>query len=106
MRVKSIKHSSVNRVPRRSCVACREVKDKNALIRLVRLSDGSIDVNASNKKTGRGAYLCPTQVCWDMGIRSGKLERSLKVAITQDNREQLIRLGKEFIKDQINGEGK
>ena len=106
MMVKNISHYNVGRVPQRSCVACRKVKDKSALIRLVRLSNGRIEVNASGKIAGRGAYICPKQECWDIGIKGGHLEHSLKTAITQDNREQLIRMGKELVKDKVNGEGR
>ena len=41
--------------PQRTCVACRKVKDKWELIRLVRVSDGSVAVDTDGKKAGRGA---------------------------------------------------
>ena len=47
-------------------MACHKVKDKQELIRLVRVSDGSVEVDTSGKKAGRGAYLCRVEECWSM----------------------------------------
>ena len=84
--------------PQRTCVACRKVKAKQELFRLVRVSDGSVEVDAGGKKAGRGAYLCQTQECWEIGFKGGRLEHTLRTTLTQDNREQLIRFGKGLFK--------
>ena len=81
-------------IPQRTCVACRKVKDKQGLIRLVRISNGSVEIDASGKKAGRGAYLCRTQECWEVGLKGGRLEHTLRTTLTRDNREQLVRCGK------------
>ena len=75
-------------------MACRKVKDKRELIRLVRVSDGRVEIDVSGKKAGRGAYLCGVQECWVMGLQGGRLERTLRTTLNQDNREQLIEYGK------------
>ena len=90
-------HVRVKHMPQRTCVACRKVKDKRELIRLVRLTDGSVEVDASGKKAGRGAYLCGVAECWQAGLQGGRLERVLRTALTADNREQLIRYGKDLL---------
>ncbi len=77
-------------------MACRKVKTKWELIRLVRISDRSVEVDIGGKRAGRGAYLCPAQECWETVLKGGRLERSLRTTLTQDNREQLIRFGKDF----------
>jgi len=86
------------RVPKRTCVACRKVSAKHELIRLVRISDGSVEVDANGKKAGRGAYLCRTQDCWEIGLTGGRLEYTLRTTLTQDNREQLIKHGETLLK--------
>ena len=58
---------------------------------------GMVDI--SGKKAGRGAYLCPSQECWKFGLKGSQLEHSLKTTLTQDNREQLIRFGEDFLKE-------
>ena len=81
--------------PQRTCVACRKVKAKQELIRLVRVSDGGVEIDTSGKKAGRGAYLCRSQGCWEIGLRGSQLEHVLRTTLTQDNREHLIKYGKE-----------
>lgn len=83
-------------IPQRTCVACRKVKAKRELIRLVRISNGSVEVDTSGKKSGRGAYLCQTPECWEIGLKSGRLEYTLRTTLDQKNREQLIEYGKDL----------
>ena len=91
MRRKNISSHSVKYIPQRTCVACRRVKAKRELIRLVRISGESVEIDIDSKKAGRGVYLCPAQECWEIGLKSGRLEHSLRTTLAQDNREQLIK---------------
>ena len=84
---------SIKQLPQRTCVACRKVKAKRELIRLVRIADGSVEVDTGEKKAGRGAYLCPAWECWELGLKAGRLEYTLRTSLTRDNQEQLIRYG-------------
>ena len=94
-------------IPQRTCVACRKVKAKRELIRLVRISNGSVEVDTSGKKAGRGAYLCQTPECWETGLKSGRLEYTLRTTLDQKNREQLIKYGEDlFIRELTSGKGK
>jgi hypothetical protein len=62
-----------------------------------------IEIDTTGKKTGRGAYLCPAVDCWETGLKSGRLEYALKTSLTQENREELIRLGQELLKERGSG---
>jgi len=88
---------SIRHIPQRTCVACRRVRPKQELIRLVRSSSGKVEVDTGGKEIGRGSYLCQAQECWEVGLRGGRLEHALRTTLTLDNREQLIRYGKEVI---------
>ena len=77
-------------------MACGEVKSKGELVRLVRVSGGGVEVDPGGKREGRGANLCPAPNCWQIGLRKGRLEYTLRTTLAQDNREQLIRYGKEL----------
>ena len=81
-------------LPQRTCVVCRVVKDKRELVRLVRVSDGFVEVDDSGRKVGRGAYLCRGQDCWQEGMKGGRLERALRTTLSHENREQLVEYGK------------
>lgn len=97
--------SAGKHIPQRTCVACRKVKPKQELIRLVRIANGSIEVDSNGKRMGRGVYLCQAQSCWEIGLKGGRLEYTLRATLTQENREQLIRYGDE-LKESISGKGK
>ena len=95
----SSSHSvSIKHIPRRTCLACRQVKAKHELIRLVHTLDGNIEIDTSGKKAGRGAYLCPARECWEAGLKGNRLEHTLRSHLTQDNRKQLIEDAKELLK--------
>ena len=72
------------KIPQRQCMGCRERKAKRELIRVVRGTDGSVSLDFSGKKNGRGAYICPDPECLKKAIRSKALDRSLEVAIPED----------------------
>ena len=77
-------------VPQRTCVACRQTSAKRQLVRIVRAPDGSVTIDPSGKRSGRGAYLCSTAECWDMGLKRGMLSRALKIdAISEENLQTL-----------------
>ena len=80
-------------IPQRTCVACRKVSAKRELIRLVRLADGSAEVDTGGKKAGRGVYLCRAWGCWQTGLKGARLEQALRTTLSQDNRQQLIKYG-------------
>ena len=84
-------------LPQRTCVACHKVSTKRELIRLVRISNGSIEIDTGGKKAGRGAYLCRAQECWEIGLKGNRLEHVLRTTITPDNREQLIKHGETLL---------
>lgn len=69
------------KIPQRQCVGCRTMKDKKALIRVVRTPEGQIVLDATGKKSGRGAYLCPDMACLKKARKSRALERAFALAI-------------------------
>lgn len=71
----------VKKIPQRQCVGCRTMKDKKALIRVVRTPDGEIVLDATGKKSGRGAYVCPDPACLKKARKSKALERAFSLEI-------------------------
>ena len=71
------------KIPQRQCMGCRERKNKNEMIRVVRKTDGEVSLDFSGKLNGRGAYVCPDPECLKKAIKSKSLERSLEVEIPQ-----------------------
>lgn len=58
-------------------------------MRLVRLPSGVVEVDASGKKPGRGAYLHAEAACVDQALRKGKLARALKVTLNPTDLDSL-----------------
>ena len=74
----------VKKIPRRQCIGCREMKEKKALIRVVRSPEGEISLDTVGRKPGRGAYLCPDPECVRKARKSKALERAFETAIGED----------------------
>ena len=70
-------------------MACRQVKNKRDLIRIVRTINGSIVVDEKGKLAGRGSYLCRARGCWDEGLKSNRIEGVLRSKLSQLDREKL-----------------
>ena len=83
-------------VPQRSCVACRQVRPKTELLRIVRTPHGEIQVDRTGKVAGRGAYLCRHERCAEQALKQNKLGRALGVAVGEEVateiKEQLARV--------------
>ncbi|WP_033125517.1 MULTISPECIES: RNase P modulator RnpM [Clostridia] len=75
----------------RKCVGCQEMKSKKEMLRIIRTQEGEFLLDATGKKNGRGAYICPSSECLSKAIRQKGLERSFKQAIPQDVYEMLER---------------
>ena len=51
------------KIPLRMCIACRELKEKKNMLRVVKNGDGKIFIDFSSKAAGRGAYVCDNSEC-------------------------------------------
>ena len=73
--------STGKKVPQRQCIGCGEMKNKKDLIRILKGTDQEISIDATGRKNGRGAYLCPSMECLKEARKNKGLERSFKMAI-------------------------
>ena len=69
--------------PERMCVACRQMKQKNELIRIVK-SDNTVTLDISQKLGGRGAYICKSKECIDTAKKRKALSKHFKMAINEE----------------------
>ena len=79
----------VKHVPLRTCVSCQETKSKRELLRVVRTPDGHVVIDATGKKSGRGAYLCARLSCWETAIKKKRLEQEFNLSISEEDRAGL-----------------
>ena len=66
------------KIPLRQCVGCGEMKGKKEMLRVLKTPEDEICIDATGRKNGRGAYICPKSECLQKAIKNRGLERSLK----------------------------
>ena len=76
-------------VPLRTCVSCRETKPKRELLRVVRTPDGHVLMDATGKKSRRGAYLCAKLSCWENALKKKRIEQEFELVLSEEDRAGL-----------------
>ena len=74
------------RIPTRTCVLCRERRNKGDLLRIVRTPKGQVVFDRSGRLDGRGAYVCDDTDHWGSGANRanrGKLNHALEIDIDE-----------------------
>jgi predicted RNA-binding protein YlxR (DUF448 family)/ribosomal protein L30E len=64
--------------PQRSCLGCREVRDKKELLRFVLAPDRTLVPDLQGKLPGRGAYTCFRKSCLTAALAKKGFARSFK----------------------------
>ncbi len=70
-------------------MGCGAIRSKREMVRVIRTPEGSVAADPTGKKAGRGAYLCSQPECWKLGLAKGRLARSLKVKISNEDADAL-----------------
>ena len=73
----------MKKIPMRMCVACREMRAKKDLMRVVRTAEGVLVSDTTGKRSGRGAYLCRSAECLRKAIKTRALERALEAPMNE-----------------------
>jgi predicted RNA-binding protein YlxR (DUF448 family) len=96
-KVKQANKKRSKHIPQRTCVGCREVLAKRAMMRVVRTPDG-VELDASGKKNGRGAYVHDKRSCWERALK-GSLAHALKTELSEKDRLMLREMMKTLPKE-------
>lgn len=75
----------------RTCVGCGTTSDKRGFVRVVRTKEGHVDVDATGRSAGRGAYLCADTECFEAARKRRRLDSSLRVKLQDDDYDRLKR---------------
>ncbi|MBD5144598.1 MAG: YlxR family protein [Ruminococcus sp.] len=68
----------------RMCLGCGEMKPKKELIRAVKAPDGSVSIDLTGKKSGRGAYICRSAECFGKARKSRRFEKAFSCRISDE----------------------
>ncbi len=66
------------------CIACRELKEKRDMLRLVKNGEGKIFLDFSWKAAGRGAYICDNPECVKKLKRQKLLNKVFSCAVDDE----------------------
>lgn len=80
----------IKKLPERMCVGCQKTRLKKEMIRVVRTPEESIEIDLKGKRSGRGAYICPSKECLVKAKKGRRLEKALKTQIFQEVYDQLL----------------
>ena len=69
---------SVKKIPLRQCIGCGEMKSKKEMIRVIKTAEDQILLDATGRKNGRGAYLCPSMECFKKAVKAEAWNDPLK----------------------------
>ena len=72
------------KIPMRMCAACREMKPKMELVRVVKTPEGEIKLDLTGKLNGRGAYICKNTECLKKAQKSNALGRALDTNVSAE----------------------
>ena len=72
------------KIPLRMCTGCGEHKPKRELVRVVKSPEGEISLDLTGRKSGRGAYICPSIECLAKAKKARRLEKAFSCQIPDD----------------------
>lgn len=87
---------STKKVPLRQCIGCGEMKSKKEMIRILKTETEGIVLDATGRKNGRGAYVCPDVACFQKAVKNKGLERSFKMPVPKEVYEALEKEMEQF----------
>ena len=77
-------------IPLRSCIGCGLTTNKQDMVRIVRAAIGTVEIDLTGKKPGRGAYLCSRSSCWEAVLKGNRLEHALRGNIPVEGHQALV----------------
>nr|WP_255492164.1 DUF448 domain-containing protein [Cetobacterium sp. 2A] len=83
-------------IPERTCVVCREKKDKSELFRIAQVSENKYVFDKEQKMQARGLYVCKTHECIQ------RISKNRKYNLSMDDLMAMLSLLKKKSKDYLN----
>lgn len=77
-----------NHVPQRMCVGCRNMIDKDKLIRVIN-DNGQLFIDENQKKLTRGFYVCKNTECIKLSEKKKVFQRIIKENVSTKFFEEL-----------------
>ena len=78
------------KIPMRRCVATNESLPKKELLRIVRTTDGGIQIDTTGKLNGHGAYLKKDPKAVQIAKKKGSLKNALGTDIPDEIYDEIL----------------
>lgn len=75
----------------RMCIACRQMKSKKELFRVVKNGD-EIVIDTTGKLDGRGAYICKNKNCVIKAEKTKAINRAFKMQVEKEFYDKILKL--------------
>ena len=79
--------------PLRMCVACRQMKPKGDLIKIIKNHNGA-EIDVMQQKFGRGAYICKHTTCIENAKKRRALSKHFKTALPESIYDEIGEVAK------------
>ena len=73
----------------RTCIGCRDKKNKKELFRIVNSKEKGIIVDFNQKEQGRGTYICKNNECLKKAIKNKGLSRTFKINVSDEEYNEI-----------------
>lgn len=73
---------------KRKCQGCLKLINRDELIKITKLPNGTLKINPNSKELGRSVYVCANSECIKIFIKKKKLKTALKYS----NLEEILRI--------------
>ncbi|MBR5794777.1 MAG: YlxR family protein [Erysipelotrichaceae bacterium] len=82
----------MKKIPMRKCVVTQERLPKKELVRIVRTTSGTVELDLTGKLNGRGAYLQKAKATIELAKKTKVLARALECEIPEEVYEELLKI--------------
>ena len=89
--------------PQRTCLGCRETRDRDNLIRFVLSPQGEVFPDLDAKLPGRGAYTCISEKCVATAVKQRHFNRGFKREVVVMLPDQMTELVGNLMRERILG---
>lgn len=70
-------------IRQRTCISCKKIDDKQAMLRLYRKKDGCVAIDLKGNEPGRGAYICSSK-CLERALDKNLIGRALRASFKNE----------------------
>lgn len=89
--------------PQRSCLCCREPRDRDKLIRFVLSPQGEVVPDLDARLPGRGAYTCISAQCLEKTVKQRGFNRAFKTEVVMPPAAEMVSMVGGLMRDRILG---